>query len=255
MLDDLLKEVVVHIVGAPGQELAPLLHSKKHVNEFNIAKKMDLTINQVRNLLYRIADHGLVSSERKKDNKKGWYTYFWKLDVLKSLRFLREKVNNKVEQTRNLIKSRESKKFYVCERCGVEVSEENALLYDFTCDECGDLFTVKDDTKLLKGLRKRLTQLEKKLEEIDNEIEKERQRLEKSRKRSIAARKSKEKAARKKRAAERKASKKKTTKKKTSKKTTGKKKTTKKKSTGKSSKKKSSSKKSSGKKSKKSSKK
>src|SRR6056297_670263 len=197
MLDNFLKEVVVYIVGLPGQELAPLLHSKKHVNEFNIAKKMDLTINQVRNLLYRIADYGLVSSERKKDNKKGWYTYFWKLDVLKSLEFLREIISNKVEQTRNLVKSRETKKFYVCERCGVEVSEENALLYDFTCDECGDLFTVKDDTKLLRGLRKRLTQLEKKLEGIDEEIEKEKERIEKSRKRSVAAKKGKKKASKK----------------------------------------------------------
>src|SRR6056297_1715935 len=122
MLDNFLKEVVVYIVGLPGQELALLLHSKKHVNEFNIAKKMDLTINQVRNFLYKIADYGLVSSERKKDNKKGWYTYFWKLDVVKSLNFLNKKISNKIEQTKGLIHSRETKKFYVCNRCGIEVS-------------------------------------------------------------------------------------------------------------------------------------
>jgi len=232
MLENLLKEVVANIVGAPGHDLAPLLHSKKYVNEFNIAKKLDMTINQVRNLLYRVADYGLVVYERKKDNKKGWYTYFWKLDVLKSLVFLRKKVENKLNQTREMIKRREENKFYFCETCNVEMSEESALLYEFTCDECGGLLELKDDTKLLRGLRKRATQMSNKLEEIDYEIEQEKNRIEKSIKRSIAAKKSKKKA-----------TKKKTTGKKTTKKTTKKKSPTKKKSTKKKTTKKASNKK------------
>ena len=74
MLKKFLKEVIVIVVGKQAEEIADLLDSSKHVNEFSIAKKLDITINQTRNILYKIADKGLVSSIRKKDKKKGWYT-------------------------------------------------------------------------------------------------------------------------------------------------------------------------------------
>ena len=133
MAQKFLNEVVVFIVGKSSEQIADVLNSKKHVNEFLIAKKMNLTINQVRNLLYKLADKGLVSSIRKKDKKKGWYTYFWKIEVLKSLEFLKEILKNKRDQILAQIKSRETKEFYICEKCNIEISEENALLKDFSC--------------------------------------------------------------------------------------------------------------------------
>jgi len=81
----LLKDIVSSIVGQSSSKIVDLLYDKKNVNEFLIAKKLGLTINQTRNVLYRLADEGLVSFIRKKDNKKGgWYTYFWTLNSGKS---------------------------------------------------------------------------------------------------------------------------------------------------------------------------
>jgi len=70
MLDKFLKEVVVITVGKQAEPIADLLNAKKHVNEFIIAKKLGLTINQTRNILYKISNSGLVSFIRKKDKKK-----------------------------------------------------------------------------------------------------------------------------------------------------------------------------------------
>src|SRR3989304_7239040 len=85
MLKKFLKEVVVIVVGKSGEQIVDLLDNEKYVNEFVIAKKIDITINQARNILYKMADHGLVSSIREKDRKKGGGTYFWKIEILKSL--------------------------------------------------------------------------------------------------------------------------------------------------------------------------
>ncbi|MEA3414102.1 MAG: hypothetical protein U9Q99_01070, partial [Nanoarchaeota archaeon] len=90
MLNKLLRDVVTITIGKQFEQIADLLNSTRYVNEFNIAKKMDITINQTRNLLYKISDFGLVSSERKKDKKKGWYTYFWRFEILKVLNFLKD---------------------------------------------------------------------------------------------------------------------------------------------------------------------
>ncbi len=175
MLTKFLKEVVIIIVGKQAEPIAELLDSKKHVNEFLIAKKLNLTINQTRNILYKIADHGLVSSIRKKDKRKGWYTYFWKIENLKSLEFLKEMLTKKIENLNNQIKSRELKTFYVCPVCHVEYNEENALLHDFTCPECGGIFVKADNAKALKDLNKEADRFKKEFEIIEEEIKKEKE--------------------------------------------------------------------------------
>ena len=180
MLKSFLNEVISIVVGKPAEAIVNLLEGDKYVNEFVIAKKLDLTINQARNILYKISDHGLVSSIRKKDKKKGWYTYFWKIEVLKSLEFLREIVLKNLTQMKNQIKSRETKRFYVCERCNIEFSEENAMLHDFTCNECGEVFSAKDNEKVLKEFKKNEEKLENKLKLIDEQIDLEKAKIEKA---------------------------------------------------------------------------
>jgi len=185
MLNKFLREIVTIIVGKHVEEIADLLNNPKHVNEFNIAKKLDLTINQTRNVLYKISDQGLVSSIRKKDKRKGWYTYFWKMEISKSLEFLERILTNKISQIKNQVKSRETKEFYLCERCGIEFNEENALLHDFTCNECGGLFSRKDNSKILRQFKRNLGKLEAELELVRIEIVKEKVRTEKTKARGI----------------------------------------------------------------------
>ena len=88
MLKTFLKEVVAIVVGKQAEDIIDMLDRDKYINEFLIAKKLGITINQTRNILYKISDHGLISSIRKKDKRKGWYTYFWRIEILKSLEFL-----------------------------------------------------------------------------------------------------------------------------------------------------------------------
>jgi len=185
MLKDILRETVGIATGKQFVEIADILNSKKYVNEFLIAKKLDITINQTRNLLYKLSDHGLVSSIRKKDKKKGWYTYFWKIEILKSLEFLKSILLKRVNELQKQINSRETRQFYFCERCNIEFNEETALLYDFTCNECGDVFNLRDNSKVLREFKKSLTKINNELIVINEEIEKEMTNLEKVKAREI----------------------------------------------------------------------
>ena len=185
MLKNLLKEVISLVAGKQAEDIINILDTQKYINEFVIAKKLNLTINQARNILYKISDHGLVSSIRKKDKRKGWYTYFWKIEILKSLEFLRENLLKKIENTEHQMKSRETKRFYVCPRCHIELSEENALISNFTCNECGSILVLKDNTKLIKDLRKNKEKLEKDLAVVLEEILKEKEKEEKKRMKEI----------------------------------------------------------------------
>ncbi|VVB83990.1 Transcription factor E [uncultured archaeon] len=179
MLKKFLKEIVVLIAGKTAEEIVDLLDGNKYVNEFIIAKKLNLTINQTRNILYKISDQGLVSFIRKKDKRKGWYTYFWKIEVLKSLEFLRGNIIKKMEQINHQINSREKKEFYHCQTCNIEFGEESALIHNFTCNECGNIVSLKDNNPIIKEYNKELDKLKKELELVDGELKIEREKVDK----------------------------------------------------------------------------
>jgi len=180
MLKKLLKDIMVLIAGKQSEPIVDLLDGKKYVNEFIIAKKLDLTINQTRNILYKISDQGLVSFTRKKDKRKGWYTYFWKIEILKCLEFLRTILLKRMDQIAHQIKSRETKEFYSCEKCNIEFSEENALLHTFMCNECGEIVTRKDNTSVIKEYNREFEKIKRELALVDAELQTEKDKIEKA---------------------------------------------------------------------------
>jgi len=191
MTENFLKEAFILIAGKSSEKLAELLDDKKYINEFLIAKKLDITVNQARNLLYKISEYGLVSSIRKKDKRKGWYTYFWKLENLKSLEFLKNTLSTKIDQLNHQIKSRETKVFYFCDNCKIEFNEEKALINDFTCNECGSILSLKDTSNDIKDYNKELTKIKNKLSFIEEQIKLEKERIEKQKLKELIKEKNK----------------------------------------------------------------
>src|SRR3989344_7391881 len=110
-----LKSIVEHVTNKQSAEIVDLLADKKDVNEFIIAKKLGLTINQTRNILYKLSDFGLVSFIRKKDRKKGWYIYFWTLKVFQSLNLLEQNLRKELEQLEAQLKNRKERRYYTCD--------------------------------------------------------------------------------------------------------------------------------------------
>ncbi|MCK9569175.1 hypothetical protein M0R72_09555 [Candidatus Pacearchaeota archaeon] len=196
MLQKFLKDAISSVVGKPADEMVDLLDGKKYTNEFLIAKKLDLTINQARNILYKVSDFGLVSFIRKKDKRKGWYTYFWKIEIIKCLEFLKSTIQKKMEQIQFQIKSRETKEFYTCEPCNIEFTEESALVHNFVCNECGSIVTRKDNAPVIKEYMKELDKLNRELALVDEDLKVEKEKTEKTKARFLKKEEAKKKAAR-----------------------------------------------------------
>ena len=184
---DLLKDIVSSIAGEKAKSIVELLSKKKNVNEFLIAKKIDLTINQTRNILYTLADEGLVSFIRKKDNRKGgWYTYYWTLDAEKSLVKFKDVLRRHLDKLNTKLNSKKTERFYFCENCNIEYNEETSLLQEYACAECGETLILKDPEKEINELNKEIEKITKVLNEVEEEInliqvkqEKSKQRKEK----------------------------------------------------------------------------
>jgi len=169
----LIKQIAETIAGETAAQIVNFLYDKKDINEFLIAKKLGLTINQTRNLLYKLSSLGIISSIRKKDKRKGWYIYFWTLDVFRSLEILETKLSQEISRLESELSSKKLKKFYKCPICGVEVTEESALLTNFTCSECGEIYVLSDNISYIDNLSKKIIKLKKELELITAEKSKE----------------------------------------------------------------------------------
>ncbi len=168
---DLLKEIVGSVAGEKSKAIVDLLHERKNVNEFLIAKKLKLTINQTRNILYKLADEGLVSFIRKKDTKKGgWYTYFWTLNIERGLIKFKERLKKLVELEKQQVQIKKTARFFFCQNCQIEIGEEQALSLQYTCQECGQTFELKDNSKEIIALEKESLKQEKILVEIESEL-------------------------------------------------------------------------------------
>ncbi|MBT4135649.1 hypothetical protein HOD75_02775 [archaeon] len=208
-----LRAVVEDIIGRPTVPIVDLLAGKKDVNEFTIAKKLDLTINQTRNILYKLSDYGLVSFIRKKDKRKGWYIYFWTLNVFQSLVLYEQNLKKQLMNLEYQLKSRQEKRYYVCNTCSIEVGEEVSLLNGFICPECEEVYELSESGDLVIDLEKKISKINKEISLVKIERELEEEKLNKQKARKI-----------KKAEAERKAKRKRTSKKKVVKKVAKKKK-------------------------------
>lgn len=169
----LIKQIAENIAGETAAQIVNFLYDKKDINEFLIAKKLGLTINQTRNLLYRLSSLGIISSIRKKDKRKGWYIYFWTLDVFRSLEILENRLSQEISGLESELSSKKLKKFYKCPICSMEVTEESALLTNFTCSECGEIYVLSDNISYIDNLSKKIIRLKKELELITLEKSKE----------------------------------------------------------------------------------
>jgi len=191
MLEKFLHEIISLIAGSGSEVIVKVMFKKKNVNEFLIAKKLNMTINQARNILYKLAEEGLVYFTRKKDTKSGgWYIYFWTLDEKKCLNYYSDRLNKEIELLENSLRSKKTKQFYVCKTCGMEVTEEQALLYDFVCPECGEVFALKDSTESIVQTEKEIQKLKNKVDEIKKTIDELEAAVEKSRNKTAAGKKS-----------------------------------------------------------------
>lgn len=171
-ITSLLKKATSRIIPQGGEKIIDILYKKNNVNEFLISKELELTINQTRNILYKLLDASLVKFIRKKDKKKGgWYTYFWTLSTKKSLILLKEKLESEIKEFEENSLKRKNERFYFSPGANIEYSEDEALENNFVCPETGEVLELKDNSEIVSQLDIGLSKLKILIIELTEEIE------------------------------------------------------------------------------------
>ena len=191
--NEVIDELICNLVGEDVLPLVHLIRDKKNVSEFKIAEQLNVTVNQVRNMLYRMLEYNLVYSQRKKDKKKGWYIYYWTINKEKLVEALVNYKKTQLKAFKDRLFKEQTSQFFICPTGCMRMTMENAMEHDFKCQECGSLLKPLDNQRTIENIKKMIIEIEEELES-PIEIEKPKRKARKKKvKKKVAKKKVKKK--------------------------------------------------------------
>lgn len=157
-----LYETVKEVVGEDTIKVVEFLKDKKNISDFKIAEKTSTDIHEIRNILYRLFNHNLVSYYRKKDRQKGWYISYWTFNKKRVKDLIKQLNVSKLMKYKNRLFEEEKNKgnFFLCPNACVRVGFEKATDFEFRCPECGNILNQQDNTKTINFLKQKIKELE-----------------------------------------------------------------------------------------------
>ena len=155
-------DTVREVIGEDSIRIIEYLKDKKNISDFKIAEKVDKDIHEVRNILYRLFNHNLVTYYRKKDRQKGWYISYWTFNKKRIKELIDKTTKEKLVKYSVRLKEEEANfgNFYLCPNACVRVGFEKAVDLEYRCPECGNILNHQDNTKTIDFLRSKIKELQ-----------------------------------------------------------------------------------------------
>ncbi|MBI2107756.1 hypothetical protein HYU10_01210 [Candidatus Woesearchaeota archaeon] len=162
LTEDKVYDTIREVVGEDTIDIIKYLKDKKNISDFKIAEEVDRDIHEIRNILYRLYNHNLVSYYRKKDRQKGWYISYWTFNKQKVHDVLKNLHSTKLEkfQTRLVAEEANLGNFYLCPNACIRVGFERAVDLEYRCPECGSILNHQDNTKTIGFLKEQINRLQ-----------------------------------------------------------------------------------------------
>ena len=159
--DTKIIDTVKEIVGEDSLTVVQYLKNKKNISDFKIAEQTKKDIHEIRNILYRLYNHNLVTYYRKKDRQKGWYISYWTFNKKRIKDLLVQLHASKLAKFSERLEEEEKNRgnIYMCPNACIRVNFEKATDFDFKCSECGNIINHQDNEKTINFLKERIKEL------------------------------------------------------------------------------------------------
>jgi transcription initiation factor TFIIE subunit alpha len=122
------------------------------ITDEEISEEIELRLNIVRRILYKLYDAGIASYKRSKDPETQWYTYSWKFDTEKVIDTISEKYKKSSKQVEDSLAYEEENMFFSCVN-GCRYNFEEAAELNFMCPECESTLEYHDNSSLIDELK------------------------------------------------------------------------------------------------------
>ncbi len=133
-----VRKLLIDLAGE--NTLAVIRNFEGEITDESLAEKATIKVSEVRAVLNKLHYHNLVEYDRQKDDKTGWYSYYWHLNSDKLESF----VNTQLESLNCVADACElgAGEFYHCSKCCEDgktaYSFDIAMDTAFKCPKCGD---------------------------------------------------------------------------------------------------------------------
>jgi len=166
VLDEELIKVARLFGGEEAVTIVNNLKKKSEATDEMLANESTVRLNTVRKILYKLYDHGLVSCTRVRDEKTGWFIFYWKLQTDQLDAFIRSRKRRVLEKLKQKLDYEKNHSFFVCKKCGdVRVTFEEAMESSFRCSKCGGQLESSENASVVEFLEKRIKQIEDELKQ------------------------------------------------------------------------------------------
>lgn len=156
-----------------GDEAVTVVKSLKHLgegtdetinNDLKERMKIEVRLNTVRKVLYKLYDHGLVSCTRVRDEKTGWFIFYWRLQPDQLDAFIRSRKKRALDKLKQRLDYERNHTFFACKTdSDVRVTFEEGMETSFKCGKCGNQLESTDNSEVIGVLETKIQQLEAEL--------------------------------------------------------------------------------------------
>ncbi len=160
------EDVISEMIGEEAIPILNMLKEGKSISEFKISKVLKKEINEIRHILYKLHGLDLVDFERKKDDDKGWYVYFW-LYKPKTMKHI-SSVHKKTKLTRMVerLEREKNHEFYICTNKCTRLNFDTAFDFGYKCPECGTVLDYEEKNGKVTHLEKEVEKMRRVLKVI-----------------------------------------------------------------------------------------
>jgi len=150
-----------------GEEAVTVVKSLKKLGEGTdeiIANDCAIRLNTVRKVLYKLYDHGLVSCTRVRDEKTGWFIFYWRLQPDQLDAFIRSRKKRALDKLKQRLDFERDHSFFVCKTDSeIRVTFEEAMESSLKCAKCGNQLDSSENAELIVVLESKIEKLEAEL--------------------------------------------------------------------------------------------
>lgn len=165
--EELILSLAKDLVGEDATELLRFLLRKRiEMTDDDIAKELNIKVNEIRKKLYLLSEQGFITYRKTRDKDSGLFIYYWKVNLdqinellLNRKRLVLEKLKSRYEQEKDSL-------YYYCPQDNIQFNFDEALENEFKCPKCGSPLEYYDSEKTRSFL-------EYKIKQLENEIERE----------------------------------------------------------------------------------
>lgn len=155
MVDSIVLKIVEALAGENGRRIVEILmNSQGGKSDEEIARELNLRVNDVRKLLYELSKQGFVAYTRTAKGDGRWYSYYWYTDI----DMIRQSINKRIDEVTRILSERlayeASQTFYMCPNDLSRYTFDEALENNFKCIQCGSELVEIDNSRMVQYIRK-----------------------------------------------------------------------------------------------------